>query len=242
MKRFIFTIIIVCAFITASSNADYVASWTDGTLGAEASFTITGTTLTVELTNTSVGTTAAPAELLTSVYFNISGEPTLSNFTADGDLWLAHRYAPDEDIANISLVQPPGAPLLGMQGAGWLFVDYRTSVGGPGATPEMPYSYAIGTAGNNDLTPYNIPGMDGPETGIFVGDDISTQNLDGYYLVKDMMTFTFTIPSGITESMIGPVAFGWGTAPDRFVPLPGTILLGLLGLGVGGLKLRKTMK
>jgi len=111
-------------------------------------------------------------------------------------------------------------------------------------TGKNPFlGFGIGTVGNSDLQPNDFPAMDGLAAGIYAGDieNTSLTTDPATPLVKDLATFTLTF-NDLSGFSIGPIAaFGFGTGPESLhhVPLPGAVLLGLIGLGIAGVKLRK---
>ena len=200
----------------------------------EAALTISGNTLTVVLKNDSMSLappspTLNPNDLLTSFYFDIFNgvsRPTLTYTGASGDVCLTSKNAADNCgvVTNESDLRAfdPGDNT-------WQFKSGLTLQPGTDVL-----TFGIGTAGNNSLTPNGFNGniVDGFDYGIYAG-DITTQNLDGTLLVKQLATFTFSGVAGFSETDISPEAlFGLGTQPDStgFVPEPSTAAL--LGLGL----------
>jgi hypothetical protein len=245
-----FLVYLVACFALASFAQTAHANlyeWTNsaGTIDVKADLSISGDTLTVQLSNVSSQPTAAPADALTSFYFDIAGDPALTYLSATGNVYLTHKNAPDV-LQSFSTFRANNTP-LGFIG------DGRTNYGQGHADgwqfkTAVSFDYGIGTAGNSNLP---VAGdrfygndVDGLDFAIITDDDVTTQNLDQKYLIREMATFTFGLPAGssYTDADIGPVvAFGFGTKPDTFVqtPLPGAALLGFMGLGVAGLKLRR---
>ena len=193
----------------------------------EAQLTIAGGTLTIVLSNNSAATTAGPYSLLTSFYFAITGDPTLTYVSATGDVYLTDKDAADG-------LDTAGADLLA-DTAGDNTYQFRQGLtldpGSPGGTI---LTYGVGTAGNSSLSPNGFSGniVDGMDYGIYAG-DIGSQNLDGKLLVKTTATFVFSGLTGYTEADISDTAlFGLGTQPDStgLVPEPSTTLLMATGL------------
>ncbi|MEJ2648743.1 MAG: hypothetical protein P8016_10085 [Sedimentisphaerales bacterium] len=232
-------ILVVCVSMVPPTRAGLIYTWSgesstgngnDVSVRAEFDITEDGD-LQLTLSNISSDDSADPADLLSSFYFHSSTSLTLES--ASGNVFLTDKDGPDGPSGITDLSSGGGLAY----NDGWLFQSFTPS-------ESMPFSFGIGTVGNNGLQDegFNFPAMDGIESSIYTG-DVYTQNLDGYYLVQGSATFLFS-GNDITLYDIGDtVAFGFGTAPDslHFVPLPATIVLGLLGLGVGGWKLRKSI-
>lgn len=196
----------------------------------KAELTISGDELTVVLINDSPVDTLNPDDLLGSFYFDIvngdNERPLLNYASAAGDVYAASKTSPD------ALVQADAGLVATSPGDGtWQFVTADEMV-----NPYM--AFGLGTVGNSALSPNNFSGnlVGGMDYAIYAG-EITTQNLNGKLLVKDMATFTFTGLTGFSEADISPqFAFGLGTAPDSLLtPEPSTMVL----LGLGSLLLWK---
>lgn len=191
----------------------------------EAKLTISGNTLTVQLTNNSPVDSLNPNDLLGSFYFDIldntNTRPTLTYTSAVGDVYLADKNNPDT-------LQTANANLQAFS-AGDNTWQYKAM----NAAQNPFLGFGIGTVGNSNVSPNNFMGnvVDGIDYSIYRG-EITTNNLDGKLLVKGTATFTFTGVSGFSEADIGDsYAFGLGTAPDSFLaPEPSTLALAVLGL------------
>jgi hypothetical protein len=229
---------------TAQAN---LYEWTNsaGTISVSADLSISGDTLTVQLSNVSLQPTADPTGALTSFYFDIAGAPTLTYLSATGDVYLTFKS--DQDVLqSFDTFRANNTP-LGFIG------DGRTNYGqghpdGWQFKTAASFDYGIGTAGNSALPVtgdrFHGNDVDGLDFAIITNDDVTTQNLAERYLVRETATFEFGLPTGSSYSnadLGDQVAFGFGTAPDNFVvtPLPGAVLLGFMGLSVAGLKLRR---
>jgi hypothetical protein len=196
----------------------------------EAALTISGDILTVTLTNNSPVHSLNPDDVLGSYYFDIldggNNRPALTYLSATGDVYLADMDAPD-------VLQAAGADVMAVAAGddSWQFRNMDAAF-----SPFL--GFGLGTVGNNNLSPNNFMGniVDGIDFSISKG-DITTQNLDGKRLVRDMATFTFSGLTGYTEADISSeFSFGLGTAPDSLlVPEPATLSF----LALAGLALRR---
>lgn len=200
-----------------------------------ADLSIKGNQLTIELANTSAAS-YHPADVLGSFYFDIFKEeiggvitrPTLISFNGEGELYEGVLGGPD---------MPVDGPGLDDITSWWMARDDMDA----GQNPFL--GLGIGTVSNHDLGDNGFPGMAGLAVGIYAG-DIESNFLvtdPATLLVKDSATFTLFFED-LSGYSIGPVvAFGFGTRPDslQHVPVPGAVLLGILGLGVAGIKLRR---
>ncbi len=254
------TVCLTMAALPPTAEADMVgtATWsgpsgTGTAVRVEAEMSIEGDILTVKLSNTSMtlptpSPSDSPDDVLGSFYFNLvdsSGHhPTLSylNATATGGVYQTSQMA--ADTLTFFTASRTGDGLVTystnpnkVKPDGWEFKQGFNEA----QAPYLPFG--LGTIGNNLLSPNNFNGnlVDGLQYSIYAG-DVTTANLAEMYLIKEIATFTFAGASGFT---IGPeVVFGLGTAPDAWhtaqvVPLPAAVLLGMLGMGVAGMKLRK---
>jgi len=235
----------ICLF-AQTARAD-LFTWTGltaagHTISLEAELTITEggatDTLTVILRNTtpSLGYTQVPNDVLSSFYFDVLDDatglvrPTLTYASASGDVYLNNSLV----TAGANLMAPPNTGT-------WNF--HPTN---PASFPYL--GFGIGTVGNNTppnlitdpLNQFNGSVVGDVNYSIYSGANPINPGLQGKNLVMGVATFTFT--GDLNGYSIGPVVgFGLGTGPDSFVhtPVPGAVLLGILGLGVVGIRLRK---
>ena len=182
-----------------------------------ATLTTSGSTLTVELSNTSLFPTTAPSDVLSSFYFDVSQDgvrPALGFVAASGLVYEVRRNAADVFVPGLL---PGGATDLRATttGAGtWQFRQMN-----PALTPLL--GFGIGTVGNSALSPNNFDPkiVDQADYAIYstgTGTDINpVGNLAGRRLVRGTASFTFsgldpTRPVVVQDRFV----FGLGTTPD----------------------------
>lgn len=197
---------------------------------AEVSFDIVGNQLVIKLTNTSDKDVLVPSNVLTGVFFDLTG-PT-ANFSK-----ISAKLAPG------SFVTANGAT-EGVDGVGgeWAY---------KGGLNVNGMEYGISSSGlgifgsNNCFTNVNLSGPaspDGLQYGITsAGDDVNTGNggVLGTPLIKNSVVFVLgNLPSGFSLEQIGKVYMQYGTKLDEprdegfpKIPTPGAVAL----LGLGGM-------
>src|SRR5262245_61500226 len=70
------------ASFTLTNGGSHTTTASGGSLAASAQFSLNAGTLTVVLTNTSASDVLVPADVLTGVYFNLTGNPSLASGSA----------------------------------------------------------------------------------------------------------------------------------------------------------------
>lgn len=218
----------------ATSAGILNVSAVSGARAASARFEVSAGNLVVTLTNTAAADALVPVDILTGVFFDISGSA------------LA--------LTRVSAVLAPGSTVLfgstdpgGVVGGEWAYL------GGLSGAPHGA-SYGISSSGlglfgagdvfpGSDLDPPGSP--DGINYGITTaGDNPATGNAavtGASPLIKNSVVFTLSgLPGGFDPmSVIGNVSFQYGTALDEpNIPAPGAI--GLFALaGAAGLRRRR---
>lgn len=220
-------------------------------VSARATLSISGSTLSVVLANTSPNDTTDPADALGSFYFDIAKgglRPTLAYRSADGPLF---KLLKDKTDQTYHYTPPTKAGGSGTFTSGTGTSDLRALKSGDETwqfkamnTAASPFlGFGIGTVGNSGF-PGN--GFDTDLVGkgnsminfsISRGGDIQPNGaLKDAYLLKNFGTFTFTFTgtNHWSEADIRPEAvFGFGTQPEGRVvvaPEPSAVALALLGV------------
>ncbi len=205
-------------------------SMTDGDRSASAEFVRSGSNLVVTLTNTSTADMLVPSDILTGIFFNISGNPTLSRISALVPLGSSVF------VGNSGADVTPADRVVGGEWA------YRHSIAG-----LPPFNGGISSTGLDIFGPFDMfpgPNLQGPASpggvqyGITsAGDNLLTGNggISGEHLIKNSVVFTLGGFDSEPDAVILSVAFQFGTDLDepRFtvnVPEPGTLVLAALAL------------
>jgi len=215
----------------ATSEAVLVSGTCDG-LSASTDFTVSGNTLTVVLTNTSTNDVLIPSEVLTAVFFDISGfggtlTPVSAMLSGGSTVYFGTENGGNvggEWAYGSSLSGAPHGSTMGISSAGFgLFGDGTfngPNLGGPDAVDGL--QYGITSAGDDSTT----------------GNAAVTGSNE---LIHNQVIFTLTSSTPFLESAINNVSFQYGTALDETncqpgdhptIPEPSTMLL--LGLALSG--------
>ena len=206
-------------------------SFSSGTRSAQVDFVRSGSNLIVTLANTSTSDAMVPTDILTGVFFNISGNPSLTRTSAV--VPLTSSVVEIGTGTNVT----PGDRVVGGEWA------YRNSLS-VGGNNQGISSSGLGLFGPGDL----FPGIDlvsptspaGINLGITsAGDNVLTGNggISGQWLTKNANVFALGGYTGEPSADIGLVRFQYGTALTEFsievVPEPGSIILCLAGMALG---------
>ncbi len=228
---------LIAAFIATVSLSAGAATTTftgsSGSLSASVSFEIlSGGQLRVILANTSTSDVLVPTDVLTGLFFNMAGNPTLTRISA---------ISGGTTFLNGASVSPVGTVV----GGEWA---YEASLAEYGANSGISSS-GLGLFGPPDLFPgSNLSGPTSPaglQYGLTsAGDNVATGNaaVMGNELTKNSVTILLaSLPTGFSLSSISNVTFQYGTALDeghitvggggiKTVPEPSTLLLSGLAL------------
>jgi MYXO-CTERM domain-containing protein len=207
-------------------------SGSSGSLAAQAEFSVSGTNLVVRLTNTSVADVMVPSNVLTGVFFDVSG-PSISLTPVSALLSGGSTvvYGPDNG---------------GNVGGEW---DYASGIsGGAGGAAYGISSSGLGFFGSGSFGGPNLQGpasVDGLQYGITsAGDNPATGNTPvtgTNALIKHEVRFTLSgLPAHFDLARVGNVWFQYGTStsePQIETPAPGP--LAILGLGLAAAARRR---
>jgi hypothetical protein len=185
-----------------------------------ATFTTSGSTLSLTLINTSLVPTTATADVLGSFYFDVLQDgvrPTLTYAAASGQVYEVRRNAIDTFVPG---GLPGGATDLRAFTADAGTWQFRTmNVGFP---PGL--GFGIGTVGNSAFSPntFDPKIVDQADYTIYStgtrADIDPVGNLDGRLLVRGTASFQFTgLDPQRPVEIVDRFVFGLGTTPDSII-------------------------
>jgi len=211
-----FFVFLASFFVTVPANAAPITlSDTVGGHYATADFSVSGGNLVLTLTNTAQGDLWDPAHVLTGLYFNIAGDPTLTAVSATTCVNCINNY-PNPDPTNVggewAFRQAPDLAMganYGVAATGLgLFGEKNLISPNPIRQPASPGGVDFGITSANDN-----PGTNG--------------GLSTVPLISNYVTFTFSgVSSSFDPSTIEVTGWQYGSSlGEAVVPEPATLML-----------------
>lgn len=214
MNRFVFGGVLLVALLIGrvpEAAATVLINGSGSGLSASASFTISGTTLTILLTNTDTTPRRAewaPSEVLTGLFFNLgTASDAFTPVSATGSIAQPSQCltGPCDNTTNV--------------GGEWSYafggVVDPDVVGANRGISSAGYLNANTSQGNFRGTDLDSPpAINGINFGIApktFTEGSGNSGLDRNPLVQGSATFVLDIPQGLTEAMISNVYFTYGT-------------------------------
>lgn len=252
LKRFVPASLALCAAVAllapCAANATPITFTGSGTaagnpVSASAQFSISGDFLTIVLTNTAPSHTGQdkPGSTLTGLFFDLTGNPTLSSDSA--------TVTAGSSIIQSSTCNP--GPCTGATNVGGEF-GYGQNGQDGNAFPSGLGSEGIASAGYlttglaHNLGNFNGSNLDNPKSLDGINFGIVSENyahpnggLAGSPLIQDSVTFVLDNVLGLDESDISNVSFQYGTGFSEanipgtpIMPVPEPAVLGMFGVGL----------
>jgi len=233
-------------------------------IAAQAQFALSGTTLSVVLSNVSPSSSSSADQMLSSFYFDIIKNgirPTLTYESSSGFVWKLISNAPDEpyNYTPPAVAGGPGTSTLATGTVAHVPSDLKAVKNNDRTwqfrsmnDASAPFlGFGIGTVANGDFGggggngfTESIVGPPGPNFiafSIYKNGDIQPVGapVRNQFLVHNSATFSFTSAAlaDYSAADIAPRAvFGFGTGPDTVlvVPEPGSLALLAAGGMLGG--------
>lgn len=247
--------------VTASQNPYVDANQTiNYAYSAQAVFNLTGSTLTVTLTNTSTQDVTIPAEVLTALLFTEAGAGTLTpvsarvlNYGVQGNDVNASHISYWNSSSNNAYPGSSDGTLNGSLNSEWGYsaahgISSSGLSGGPGGSSlfGQPWTTLPNITGHNTL--WSPSALNGLQYGILpLADNPATGNggLTSGPLSRGGVVFTFNVTGAFSLEDIQDISFQYGTCqcepniPPPPVPEPAS--MALLGIGVAALAVRKRL-
>lgn len=230
LSHLLSALVIAATPLSAPAAVLYTAS--NGTLSAQASFdivSVSGTQfLEVVLTNTSGNDVVDAGDVLTALFFDLPGDPTLSRDSAQ-----LGPFSSVIDCTSPGCTQPTGGDVA----VEWAYANNLS--GAPNGANSGISSSGLNLFGPGDRfsTSGNLSGppsgsLGGADYGITsAGDNPATTNgsTAGVGLIQNQVVFLLDIPTGTTISLldISNVSFQYGTDLTE-TNLPGACSIGCI--------------
>ena len=214
-------IFMVMLWRVPDAGATVVFTGSTGGLSAQASFTISGTTLTILLTNTDSATGGnAPdvsSEVLSGLFFNLGTSaftPVSATIETGGSIIQTAQC----DVNCVGKTNVGGEWSYAYGGVSFLSGENQ-------GIASSGYLNANTNSGNFNGKNYQDPNaLNGIECGM-VPDGWTPYSgnggLDGNALIEGTVKFVLTVPTGLSEANIKNVYFTYGTSPNEGT-VPGT--------------------
>jgi len=221
-----------------ASSITFTGGGMNGTSGnalsASAQFDLSGTTLTITLTDTATSANAQylPSDILTAVYFGTTSLAALTPGTAslDGSTIIS------TDLTDV--------------GSNWEFLGGFTPVRGLVNGISASGLSLFGQGNFNNCTGSTCDNLGGINWGLVPSFFPPSQGINGGVggrtLVDDRVQFTLNTMPGFSLASIDSVQFQWGTSNDEFsaagltsAPEPSTLVLVGGGIGLAAFWRRK---
>jgi hypothetical protein len=215
-------LLLVCASATNASASAFTYSFSNTVQSARLDAQVSGSNLIITLTNTSIEDPSTPTEILTGVFFDIAGDPTLNALSAaicqgcsvtGGGLTDANGGVGGEWAYKSATDLAFGAN-YGISSTGLSLFGPKDIFGGTSFSKNPPNGLGYGITTTNDKSANNNGGM-------------------GVPLIMNSVVFTFSgVPQGFDPSTaITNVTFQYGTALNELtVAEPATLPLLVVGI------------
>jgi hypothetical protein len=221
-------VLVVCTAPSLAVAGSVMYSQTNGARSSSALFERSGSNLVITLTNTSIADALVPTDILTSIFFELSGDPALTPISA---------VLPAASSVFVGGSGVDVTPIDRVVGGEWA---YRNGIAG-----MAPYNGGISSSGLDLFGPHDVfPGVNlqgpaspgGNQYGITsAGDNLLTGNggLTGRDFIKNSVVFTLGGFDAEPDAAVLSVLFQYGTSLDEpsfdgNVPEPGTLALGVI--------------